>query len=288
MTGTDIFSGSDEGIAEEHTWGVPWQPRVGRYDPNMVVVVGGRGEDLVCDELKNLVRSRRFCSMATGIVSVADLVPGNWQPEYRYLNAESAYRHPLSYLPDVGIYYADGLAEGVVTSTESTLIDDCFAVAAGSTAMDSSVLLMEEAASGLLREIFRDGANETFFDGIDNAFQDRVRMAIEIWGDIAVRALQRIIRPGSGHLEVAEEALRVLGNMQDTRTHHSRLAVLIGELGSAHPRIRDAASVGLVSLGDPVAVESLSAAVSREESTQLRRNLESALSALRAPVCLGS
>ena len=126
----------------------------------------------------------------------------------------------------------------------------------------------------------QDAAQETFFDGTDNTFRSQAGQTIEFYGDLAVRTLDEAIADSSANVEVVEEALRFLGNLDDKRTHYSRLAVLLQALSSRNPRVRDAASVGLASLGDPAAKDSICAAIAREEFEQLRSNLRSALHSL--------
>jgi hypothetical protein len=169
--------------------------------------------------------------------------------------------------------------EGVSASSASVLLDEAAQAAVG-TALRRGRTLLEERLFSAFTDLVREAGCETFFDGMDNAFRSQAIWAIEIYGDVAIYALEQAIGDPSANVEVVEEALRLLGDVENNGTEYSRLSVLIKALISSNARVRDAASVGLASLGNPVAKGSLRAAMAREVSDQLRRNLESALLSL--------
>lgn len=128
--------------------------------------------------------------------------------------------------------------------------------------------------------IFRDADDEIFHDGMDSEFSRRLRDAIARHGDAAIEALETLLLAPGSSTEASEEALRVLGDVEDARTHAARLALLLCALESPSARIRDAASIGLAALDDPAAIDGLRRAVEAERSAWLRTNLNLALSQL--------
>ena len=122
--------------------------------------------------------------------------------------------------------------------------------------------------------IFRGAREETFRDGMESAFAIRLRVAIIGFGNAAIDALAEEL---GDDIEASGEALRLLGDMEDERTHGARLALLLRALESPDARMRDAASIGLVNLEDPAALDGLRRAVEVEQTAWVRANLELAL-----------
>lgn len=122
--------------------------------------------------------------------------------------------------------------------------------------------------------IFRDADDETFHDGMDSEFSRRLRDAIARHGNAAIEALDTLLHDPKSNTEASEEALRVLGDIEDARTHAARLALLLRALESPNARIRDATSIGLAALDDPAAIDSLRCAIKAERSAWLRTNLD--------------
>ena len=122
--------------------------------------------------------------------------------------------------------------------------------------------------------IFRDANDEIFHDGMDNEFSRRLRDAIACHGNAAIKALETLLHAPGSSTEASEEALRVLGDIEDTRTHAARLALLLRALESPNARIRDAASIGLAALDDPATIVGLRCAIEAERSAWLRTNLD--------------
>ena len=128
--------------------------------------------------------------------------------------------------------------------------------------------------------IFRDADDEIFHDGMDSEFARRLRDAIARHGNTAIKAIETFLHDPRSNTEASEEALRVLGDIEDTRTHATRLALLLRALESPNARIRDAASIGLAALDDPAAIDGLRCAIEAERSAWLRTNLDLTLSQL--------
>ncbi len=141
---------------------------------------------------------------------------------------------------------------------------------------------LEESLVDHFNKLAHDTTGEVFVDGMESAFSYGITLAVETHGDIAVRAMERLMSSNGVNVEVAGEILRQMGSMEDPRTHRGRLAVLTSSLKSPDPRLRDAASIGLAALDDPAAIEDLRDAVDREAFPQLRRNLTLALDQLQA------
>ena len=176
--------------------------------------------------------------------------------------------------------YDDWINESGSLSLGSGSATDVGGAASAGTALGRGRTPIEERLSSAFDELVRSGAGETFFDGMDSVFRAQAILAIESYGDVAVHALEEAIGNSSVDIEVVEESLKLLGDVEDGRTEYSRLGVLLKALTSPIARVRDSASVGLASLGNPVAKDGLLTAMAREPSDRLRRNLESALRSL--------
>ena len=133
-----------------------------------------------------------------------------------------------------------------------------------------------------LNATFTSAADEVFVDGMDSLFSRKLLSAIRTYGDMTIRAIDRVMQFERANVEVAGEALRQVGSIADPRTHHSRLTLLLRHLESPDPRIRDAASTGIAALDDPAAIPAIRKAFKQEPSPQLRRNLQLVLDQLLA------
>ena len=138
----------------------------------------------------------------------------------------------------------------------------------------------EAAPDDDIGAILRDADAEIFHDGMDSEFARRLRDAIARHGDAAIMALETCLLAPTSSSEAPEEALRLLGDIEDTRTHAARLALLLRALESPHLRLRDAASIGIAALDDPAAIDGLRRAIEAERSGWLRTNLDLTLSQL--------
>ena len=139
-----------------------------------------------------------------------------------------------------------------------------------------------------IRRIVEESAWENFADGMESALSRKLHSLIQAHGGEAVRAISALIKNGLADSESAEEILRQVGYSEDSTTYSARLELLVDSLHSLNPRIRDAASLGVAAMDDPSAIEALEAAIERESSAMLRRNLTLALEQLRETKCQGS
>ena len=140
-----------------------------------------------------------------------------------------------------------------------------------------SSLDLENALVDKLNKIFDDARDEIFEDGMNSVFSNNLRRIVKIYGRVAIYALERAIHTDHVNIDVAEEALRQIGNMDGITTHDSRLNLLKNELTSHHPRIRYAASIGIEAMDDVRAIKNLQDAINNEQHTQVRKNFQDVL-----------
>ena len=133
-----------------------------------------------------------------------------------------------------------------------------------------------------VNETFSEAVEEVFVDGMESVFSRNLHTVIRSHRDMAIDAIDRVLRFDQPSAEVAGEALRQVGFVDDPPSHQRRLALILDHLDSSDPRIRDAASVGITALDDPVAIPRLREALLRENLPRLRRNLQLVLDQLKA------
>ena len=131
-----------------------------------------------------------------------------------------------------------------------------------------------------IKDLFGDAENETFADGMNSVFGKKIQRIILHYGNASIEALDQALHSGHCNIEIAEEALRVVGNMTDGLTHDSRLEFLEYELKSANIRIRNAASIGLEALDDARAIPGIRTAIDCEKNQTLKTSLETVLEQL--------
>ena len=136
-----------------------------------------------------------------------------------------------------------------------------------------------QALHDVLRGLFRDADSETFHDGMDSRFSVRLHRIILDYGVDAVEALEGVL--DGANVEVAGEALRQAGYVDDAETHKARLSLLERALASPDVNIRDGASIGMEAMDDPAAVGSLHAAIKNEPCDWLRQYLREVLAQLQ-------
>lgn len=132
----------------------------------------------------------------------------------------------------------------------------------------------EKFVNSYFQKIIRDAGDEVFLDGMESVFANQLKILVESYGGIAVRAIEGVVGSGDTNIEIVGELLRVIGSVEDPATHGVRLSVLLTSLASPDPRVRDSASLGIAALDDPSVVDFVVAAVEREQILELRRNLQ--------------
>lgn len=132
---------------------------------------------------------------------------------------------------------------------------------------------MESKLIPLARQCINDAANEVFMDGMDSVFSRQVTALVTKHGDAAVSVLDHLLGTGGISAEVSGETLRILGSVDNDVSYFSRLRLLVEQLKSPDPRIRDAASLGLASLDEPMSLPALLEAYKVEKSELVQRNI---------------
>ena len=134
-----------------------------------------------------------------------------------------------------------------------------------------------------IENAFVAASEEVFEGGFDSNFSLTLVALVHTYGRVAIEALDQAIR-FERNFEVKAEAIQQIGSIEDWRTHHLRLAILLHQLESEDARIRDAASIGVADMDDPSAIQAVREALDRETSTSLRRNLGLVLGQLEETV----
>jgi hypothetical protein len=149
-----------------------------------------------------------------------------------------------------------------------------------STASTASRGDLEVRRRGLL--LLLQSAREFLFeDGVETSFSKDLVSLIQRYGNFAVSLLGELALSDVVSDEVISEALRWVGRMSDRRTRWYRLRLLEELLSSRSAKVRDGASLGLVSLDDPHAIPYVQKAFQRERIRDLRRDLQLVLARLQ-------
>lgn len=138
--------------------------------------------------------------------------------------------------------------------------------------------------SALLDEVwslFAAARNENFEDGLDNAFSfELVRLVLK-HGNTIIQIVSDVVLGERAAPDVAAEALRRLGEMQNEATRDARRALLEKSLECSSHTVRDGAVLGLSDLGDPQSIPSLQRAAAREQYKLLGANMVDLLERLK-------
>jgi len=132
-----------------------------------------------------------------------------------------------------------------------------------------------------IRDLFTAGEEEVFEDGMESEFSRSLTSVIKQYGNDVVAVISNLILKEEVSPEVASEALRWMGQMDDPKTHASRLDLLKQSLSCSSAWVRDGASIGLACLDDPSAIPCLKAAIEQEPYELLRRNMALAIEDLQ-------
>ncbi len=118
------------------------------------------------------------------------------------------------------------------------------------------------------------GRFEFFEDGHETDFSRRLVSFVTHYAAAAIEALSYLFLHGRTTPDVATEALRWLGNIEDTRTHMARRNLLEECLKCPSPLVRDGAALGLAFMDDPHALPPLTKAIEREQVSTIRNSME--------------
>ena len=113
--------------------------------------------------------------------------------------------------------------------------------------------------------------NEAYEDGMESLFSKRLCKLVKKHGLFAIMDIISCHIHGHVYGENMEEALRWLGIMKHKKTHDARLALLIHFLDDKNFAIRDAATIGIEAIGDPVAKPALKRAIEREDVDYIKK-----------------
>ena len=130
------------------------------------------------------------------------------------------------------------------------------------------------------RALFISARDLFFEDGIENDFSKGLFKIIQTFGTEVMPEISRLILSKEVNADVAAEALRWLGLIDDSNSYAFRLWILEECLISSSARVRDAAAVGLSYLDDPHATEPLRKAIGREDYEELRADMRQVLNQL--------
>ncbi len=131
-----------------------------------------------------------------------------------------------------------------------------------------------------LRAFFAAGREEFFEDGMETEFSRRLVALIDRYGDVAIEILADLILGEQVDSEVASEALRWIGQIENPLTQRQRRWLLERSLSSAHASIRDGAVLGLSFMDDPAAISSIARALEQEKNRHLLLRMEKTLAQL--------
>jgi hypothetical protein len=124
---------------------------------------------------------------------------------------------------------------------------------------------------------------EFFEDGMTSAFSRDLVDLIKEYKETAINFLLGLIAFEVVNDDVASEALRWVGYIEDPPTHEGRLWVLHHcLLNCSSPRVRDGALLGLASMDDPNSIPYVRKAIDKEQIGELRKSMEQVLAQLEA------
>lgn len=147
--------------------------------------------------------------------------------------------------------------------------------------------LIEEGASTRIRtqadktieqqflSLFANACDEVFEDGMDSAFSRGFIALTRKYGDRAFETLADLIIGERVNPEVAAEALRWLGYIENPfpLSYVYRLWLLARALQCSSATVRDGAILGLAAIDDPSAIPYIEKAVEREYFKELREDM---------------
>lgn len=132
---------------------------------------------------------------------------------------------------------------------------------------------VDEDVYGLIAKLFRSAIGEEFEDGMESDFSRALASVLAVYGDQAVEAIAYLVVFEKANPEIAAEALKCLGSLNDPDTHSYRRWLLARSLRATSPTFRDGAIVGLAAMDDPVAIPALQNAAEDEQICELRQDM---------------
>lgn len=128
-----------------------------------------------------------------------------------------------------------------------------------------------------IETLFGAAKEQVFEDGMESEFSRELVFLVQKYGNVAMEAISELIVSERVNAEVASEALRWLGRMEHSASHHYRLRLLERGLFCSSALVRDGAALGLASLDDTHAMPYLMQAIQLENCAELREDMEQVL-----------
>jgi hypothetical protein len=131
-----------------------------------------------------------------------------------------------------------------------------------------------------IHDLFERGSYEFFQDGIYSDFSRTLLKLLSQHGRDAVQAIAEYLFSGKAKPDVASEALRWVGDMNDSSTKSQRWHLLSHSLHHKSSKVRDGAILGFAALDDPRAHGLLKAAKNVEQLRELQILIDQVLAQL--------
>ena len=153
--------------------------------------------------------------------------------------------------------------------------------------LGNSTILQEppEEIGQEIEALFIKAREERFEDGMESDFSSGLISMIRMCGNAAIEVIAKLILYERVNPEVASEALRWIGHIEQASTYTDRLWLLERSLRCSSARVRDGVALGLASLDDPHAIPYLKQAIQREQCEELREDMEQVLAQLLESEC---
>jgi hypothetical protein len=204
-------------------------------------------------------------------------------------SSQDFHRGPRVFGKFVNITDAYNIVVNVPTSEVSSRKPQVYRQAETSTVEEveqiPSTIIQQELTRYVEKTINRlfESAEEQYFeDGMESDFSRELVSLVKKYRNLVMGEISYLITCGRVDEEVASEALRWLGRIDDTSTHGWRLWVLEKSLSSKSPVVRDGAALGSVYMGDAHAMQYIKKAIEQETIAELRYDLQGALKELEA------
>jgi len=124
-------------------------------------------------------------------------------------------------------------------------------------------------------QLFAMGKEETFEDGMESRFSERLIFMLEYYGPIALSILKDVIFfHENTNVEVAAEALIWLSEADDFLcSRENRLKILHAAIFTDSSRIRDAAIIGIAAMDSPDSIEHVVLGILWESIPELKEDM---------------
>jgi hypothetical protein len=121
--------------------------------------------------------------------------------------------------------------------------------------------------------VFASGGEEILEDGMESSFTRNLSALLKEQGQNALLAVEDLVRSPETNRELAFEATRLLGALDDSWSLTLRRKFLEELLDSTSVRLRHAAASGLAAMDDPAALSAVERAVINEQNERLKKYL---------------